>query len=117
MGASVSARVRLPICIRVNLPCTPPPIHKVARVRIDDGKYGRVPLLDLEHHDCRWPTRRENDQHLFCGRKVMRGKVYCEHHYAKSVDRPSYRQRPSAPQPQPQLPLPPPRQSPIVRVR
>jgi GcrA cell cycle regulator len=40
-------------------------------------------LVDLEHHDCRWPIGepRHPDFH-FCGEPQAAGRPYCEHHWA-----------------------------------
>ena len=36
-------------------------------------------LIDLEHHECRWPVAREDGQHLFCG-EARGSSPYCSRH-------------------------------------
>jgi GcrA cell cycle regulator len=59
-------------------------------------------LLDLEHHDCRWPIGepRSDDFH-FCGEPQAAGRPYCAHHWAKAFQPSKPRH---APQPRPQVP-------------
>lgn len=45
---------------------------------------GNLPihLLDLTQHTCRWPVG-----DLFCGHHTLEGKVYCDFHYTRSVQK------------------------------
>jgi hypothetical protein len=44
-----------------------------------------ISLMDLEMHQCRFPTSRVQDQHYFCGEpKRDRDTSYCAEHHALS---------------------------------
>jgi GcrA cell cycle regulator len=59
-------------------------------------------LVDLEHHDCRWPIGepRSADFH-FCGQPQAPGRPYCAHHWGMAFQPSKPRH---APQPRPQVP-------------
>jgi GcrA cell cycle regulator len=48
------------------------------------GPYRHVPLVKLGPFDCHWPTRREDDEHLFCGTDVVPGFCYCATHLRRA---------------------------------
>ena len=52
----------------------------------DAGTSLRLPLVDLEPHQCKWPVndREEDGQHLFCGLRADKGP-YCRHHTERST--------------------------------
>ncbi|MBR1601587.1 MAG: global cell cycle regulator GcrA-like protein [Alphaproteobacteria bacterium] len=42
---------------------------------------GRVGLVDLDSHTCRWPLGDPRDDDFgFCGKKVRAGQTYCDEH-------------------------------------
>ncbi|MBQ8481520.1 MAG: global cell cycle regulator GcrA-like protein [Alphaproteobacteria bacterium] len=44
---------------------------------------GRVKLVDLDSHTCRWPVGDPRDDDFgFCGKKVRAGQTYCDEHSA-----------------------------------
>ena len=47
---------------------------------------GLKSLLHLKNHQCHWPVNFVDDNHLFCGRRVVKGKPYCDEHYNKSIN-------------------------------
>lgn len=50
-------------------------------MRETDKPTGRLGLLDLEPHHCRWPIGMPEDEDFhFCGERKMRGISYCEAH-------------------------------------
>lgn len=49
---------------------------------------GRFHLLELEEHQCRWPSgHADNGTHLFCGETRFPGSSYCECHAYRATDR------------------------------
>lgn len=49
---------------------------------------GRFHLLELEDHQCRWPSgHADNGTHLFCGETRFPGSSYCECHAYRATDR------------------------------
>lgn len=46
-----------------------------------------VPLLELNHDNCRWPVEGSGAKTLFCGHNVETGKSYCACHARLSVGR------------------------------
>jgi GcrA cell cycle regulator len=47
---------------------------------LDDKKF--VTLMELNGRTCRWPVAGEREKTLFCGQRPVKGKPYCEGHYA-----------------------------------
>ena len=48
----------------------------------------RVPLMELDRGDCRWPVNDPEpkvEEYLFCGHKAKLGSKYCSHHAKRSV--------------------------------
>lgn len=64
---------------------TVPPVPAVATAR-------HIPILDLDKHECRFPTKEEDGEHLFCGAKCKPGDSYCEAH-ARIAFNPGARKR------------------------
>lgn len=65
-------------------PVEPTPIpapSKIAGAR-------NVPLLDLEDHQCRFPTNdaKRGEPHLFCGMRSIPGMPYCLQHTEQAFD-------------------------------
>ncbi len=56
------------------------PLPEIAPKRV-----GRVKLLDLDHHSCRWPVSGSGASTLFCGKRSLDGGSYCEEHQAVSA--------------------------------
>lgn len=68
---------------------TPPiPRSELPKPTIDDTKIPkrqRKQLLDLGHHDCRWPVGEVgSESFFFCGGLTMDGTSYCRAHYRAS---------------------------------
>ncbi len=42
--------------------------------------FSEVTLLALTDHKCKWPTTGEGEHQLFCGKRSLSGKPYCEYH-------------------------------------
>lgn len=56
------------------------PVRTIPPVRV-----GKVRLMDLDHHSCRWPVSGSGASTLFCGRRSLDGVPYCEEHQAVSA--------------------------------
>lgn len=53
---------------------------------------GKIKLVDLGNHTCRWPIGDPRDEDFaFCGRRVRAGQTYCDEHammaYVKATKR------------------------------
>ncbi len=53
---------------------------------LDVPEAERIPLVDLEHHHCRWPYG--DSPFSFCGKIKIPGKSYCEFHVLRSLPGP-----------------------------
>lgn len=49
------------------------------------AKPRRIPLMDLDWQDRRWPVEGAGEHTLFCGLSKLPGCSYCREHYARSV--------------------------------
>ena len=46
-----------------------------------------ITCMELERHNCRWPTGGEKEHTEFCGHPVQEGRPYCAGHVRLSVGR------------------------------
>ena len=54
---------------------------KGAAASITANAEGKVRLVDLDSHTCRWPLGDPRDEDFsFCGKKVRSGQTYCDEH-------------------------------------
>jgi GcrA cell cycle regulator len=65
---------------------------KGAAASITSDAAGKVRLVDLDSHTCRWPLGDPRDEDFsFCGKKVRSGQTYCDEHammaYVKATKR------------------------------
>lgn len=47
----------------------------------------RFAIDDLQRDHCRWPYGDDRKSYTFCGHATMPGKSYCEHHYARTIQK------------------------------
>ena len=54
------------------------------------SKTGRLSLVELDNHTCRWPIGDPKDENFhFCGKKIRLGQTYCEEHAAIAYVKPN----------------------------
>lgn len=79
------------MCSRLNLsrpvfvkkkPPIKEPKPKREKVAVETPKTNYKTLLELEHHDCRWPIG--DADFVFCAEPVVEGRPYCAKHCAES---------------------------------
>ena len=65
-------------------------VEEVTEEKTKKAETGKVKLIELDSHTCRWPVGDPRDDDFgFCGKKVRAGQTYCDEHsaiaYVKSV--------------------------------
>lgn len=53
----------------------------------DDSDSKRIPLMELDKNQCRWPTHKDKRGHLFCGHTTGVCQSYCAKHEARNWQR------------------------------
>lgn len=64
--------------------------EKPKPIKLQQGPFLGIPLLDLEKHHCRWPQGGDGDGQpiTFCGQPKADGSPYCIHHHCHSYYQP-----------------------------
>lgn len=66
------------------------PVSVAAQNQTEKKQNGRIRLIDLDNHTCRWPIGDPKDENFhFCGKKVKIGQTYCEEHAALAYVKPT----------------------------
>lgn len=65
-------------------------VEDVVEEKTKKMEKGKIKLIELDSHTCRWPVGDPRDEDFgFCGKKVRVGQTYCDEHsaiaYVKSV--------------------------------
>lgn len=75
-----------PVTVKVKVNTMPKLFQVEAKREKQQTKIVGISLIDLELHQCRFPTSRVEDQHYFCGElRRDRDTSYCDAHHKLAV--------------------------------
>lgn len=59
----------------------PSKVGRIMKVMFGTDNEEATTLLNLKNNQCRFPIKKLNDTHIFCGDLVRASSSYCEHHH------------------------------------